>query len=956
MTTYKTSNPIGSTAVKDLYDNAENLDVLVNSSTKNSITDRLGREILTWRGIAAAGAGDTSIAVDAAARAVDAAGRAENAEAIVDATNIKGLVNEAKAARDAAFVNADVYPDITTGRASVADGEQFQVVEGDEIVRYRRNSASSQTEVARYPSSELSNQIIKKLSQLGGDSSNVYIDASVSDISLYEGDSAYVSPTSGVGVVSENLVRTGISVDLVDILTPYSPIEGGRAYFLSLRAGRQYWAIDENPDIEVYATWNDKPLGGGADIREDLIGSSDSSNWVLFETQVEAPIDARSVRFKVSKINNANVGIGAGSFIIRRAADNPKMISESLTPMNVLTRFVDTPTYLTNSIASGLPSLRPVFTDYATYQAGGGWTAQILSNEGVAARRELFYVDSIGGQDVQSFDIKCNWSNRGTTVGRIFKVEIGVAWYAGSSKAFVNEDVVVLSESSVLGITGGPFSEKFTVGTAGSGAQLTPPAGAHYFSPFIRWEQDGPGLLLADLQVAPRLNADAPEVDLNEVDRSIYAKANLAGLWRTQPPRLTSAQAAALSPFERWRSEWFVVDGGLVHQSELPSFVAQPLSVDQDFQTGDFGTASLINEGNELVIRARSWAGVAGHFNVRLKGCLGKTPVVRLTNTEDWVAPRTLTRWRLCWGTELDSDVWQPFDNIAYDDVNNEWVASNNTPFGSDTVYITRMPLFSFSRYDKKLRDWLSSDLVAPTPSAIDGFRIGTIPARVSTNGKTVPAAEALAFTIGTGPKKFIITTGMHPDEMPGHYTAEGMIDALLSSEMKSLRDEFTFFVYTRINAQGLYAGYYRRDTQSGNDMNRIWDDGVTTSDVTSLYLAAMSIDIGSEFSGFFDIHSTPGTDPSSGNGAQRSIWRKTGEPAETVTQPFLDALREYGPMRIQPSSGGNSLTNYFRQYGTGRLICAVEYLHGADHGVKEWREWGADVLRALDSVTDLFH
>uniref|UniRef100_UPI00258AB3C9 hypothetical protein n=1 Tax=Acidiphilium sp. TaxID=527 RepID=UPI00258AB3C9 len=38
----------------------------------------------------------------------------------------------AEAARDAAFVNADVYADIETGRAAVADGGQFQVVTGDQ--------------------------------------------------------------------------------------------------------------------------------------------------------------------------------------------------------------------------------------------------------------------------------------------------------------------------------------------------------------------------------------------------------------------------------------------------------------------------------------------------------------------------------------------------------------------------------------------------------------------------------------------------------------------------------------------------------------------------------------------------------------------------------------------------------------------------------------------------------
>ncbi|MBW8469869.1 MAG: hypothetical protein K0M67_16510 [Thiobacillus sp.] len=45
-------------------------------------------------------------------------------------------------ARDAAFVNADVYADVATGLAAVADGEQFQVVSADgmSIQRYRRDA------------------------------------------------------------------------------------------------------------------------------------------------------------------------------------------------------------------------------------------------------------------------------------------------------------------------------------------------------------------------------------------------------------------------------------------------------------------------------------------------------------------------------------------------------------------------------------------------------------------------------------------------------------------------------------------------------------------------------------------------------------------------------------------------------------------------------------------------
>ncbi|MCC3344843.1 WD40/YVTN/BNR-like repeat-containing protein [Psychrobacter sanguinis] len=46
---------------------------------------------------------------------------------------------------------ADVYPDVATGRAAVAVGEQFQVAEADYIVRYRKDSETIVTEVARLP-------------------------------------------------------------------------------------------------------------------------------------------------------------------------------------------------------------------------------------------------------------------------------------------------------------------------------------------------------------------------------------------------------------------------------------------------------------------------------------------------------------------------------------------------------------------------------------------------------------------------------------------------------------------------------------------------------------------------------------------------------------------------------------------------------------------------------------
>ncbi|MBN8410687.1 hypothetical protein [Halomonas litopenaei] len=51
MTTYSTGNPIGSESPKDLYDNAQNLDILLNHPTKNEHPDRLGAPRKTWHGM-----------------------------------------------------------------------------------------------------------------------------------------------------------------------------------------------------------------------------------------------------------------------------------------------------------------------------------------------------------------------------------------------------------------------------------------------------------------------------------------------------------------------------------------------------------------------------------------------------------------------------------------------------------------------------------------------------------------------------------------------------------------------------------------------------------------------------------------------------------------------------------------------------------------------------------------
>lgn len=118
--------------------------------------------------VASTGADAVAAAASATASAASAA-QSEVSRVYADAS-----ASDARSARDAAFVNANVFADIATGRTAVADGQQFQVVTGDEIIRYRRDSGSTQTEVARYPEGQTVVALDDALGQLAAIVGQVY--------------------------------------------------------------------------------------------------------------------------------------------------------------------------------------------------------------------------------------------------------------------------------------------------------------------------------------------------------------------------------------------------------------------------------------------------------------------------------------------------------------------------------------------------------------------------------------------------------------------------------------------------------------------------------------------------------------------------------------------------------------------------------------------------------------
>lgn len=136
-----TGNPIGSTAAKDLSDNAQNLDKFANGNDYE-YADRLGRSRKSLKWIE-----DAAMAIPA----LDAALRSEQ-----EAERALIARSGSEAARDAARLSAGIYVDTLAGLANTVSGYFFSVPspESSEYLILYLNDAGVAVEQKRYASSK----------------------------------------------------------------------------------------------------------------------------------------------------------------------------------------------------------------------------------------------------------------------------------------------------------------------------------------------------------------------------------------------------------------------------------------------------------------------------------------------------------------------------------------------------------------------------------------------------------------------------------------------------------------------------------------------------------------------------------------------------------------------------------------------------------------------------------
>lgn len=167
------------------------------------------------------------------------------AAAAVAVSEAEAAADRAEAARDAATVNADVYSDIVSGLSDTSNGEQFQVVSGLEIVRYRNESGSA-VEVARYPASEFVNIALDVASQPSLVNGEFYADDDEQPVySITDEDGQALAAWNQQGEMDATP-----SLDMAEksqrARSEFHTSDDQPAFALTDEDGRPLYAVDEN--------------------------------------------------------------------------------------------------------------------------------------------------------------------------------------------------------------------------------------------------------------------------------------------------------------------------------------------------------------------------------------------------------------------------------------------------------------------------------------------------------------------------------------------------------------------------------------------------------------------------------------------------------------------------------------------------------------------------------------
>lgn len=360
------------------------------------------------------------------------------------------------------------------------------------------------------------------------------------------------------------------------------------------------------------------------------------------------------------------------------------------------------------------------------------------------------------------------------------------------------------------------------------------------------------------------------------------------------------------------------------------------------FDQGSAASIALDGE-DQRITTIQHWDSKWAWFAIRGRKMTGLTPsfVTAKANHYNLVADMHLAMY----ATAADSDTWTDFDNVTIGDSDIEFY--NDGAFNANTIYISALPMYPFSRTQRKMVEWLVSDLTSDTTSGTNGV-VFTTTSRDSNDGRsiTVPALPLYGFKIssGAGTKNAVVLTGYsHPSETPGVFALEGALDWLLTSgSLQSfLLDYCDFYVYPCINPQGVWAGFFRSCPQGPTyDHNRKYNDGTSgvleEVDALKTIIAADCASVEASF----DFHSYMSAALRFGNVIDED---------DATHIAFMNSVKLFDAgFSISTSAVSDGLKDWLSDTFSPTIVMAPEHGHAAASDVDDYKDYGENILKGL--------
>ncbi|HRX86024.1 MAG TPA: M14 family zinc carboxypeptidase, partial [Phycisphaerae bacterium] len=244
------------------------------------------------------------------------------------------------------------------------------------------------------------------------------------------------------------------------------------------------------------------------------------------------------------------------------------------------------------------------------------------------------------------------------------------------------------------------------------------------------------------------------------------------------------------------------------------------VALEWDFDHGALDLANTTITPTEITLGPRTDIHSSRWIYCKASNVLGLNPEFRISDA--YFAGSTLTSAHR-YVYSYDQQHWVFFDNGA--NTGGYYRFSNVGPFTQDDVWLAYSFPYPWAATEAHMDHVAPSPWVTPTPSADANFVLGlSNDGTLTDKGRAVPQLNMYGYLISDpsapGPKTVVVlTTGNHPNETTGSYTFNGMVDFLLSDDVRAeaLRAVADFYVYPNCNPDGRWAGHARSNPENPN-------------------------------------------------------------------------------------------------------------------------------------------